>query len=129
MNVRPLLILITSLLSINLVGCASFGLFREPVKPITVSTVPLEKTPLALPDPAPISTKPIKWRVITPDNVDSVWEQLGQDGEDLVVFAITADGYQQLAVTISELRNLIATQRLMIKQYKDYYEPTKKDTK
>jgi len=46
-----------------------------------------------------------------------------------VVFAITADGYQQLAVTIAELRNLIATQRLMIKQYKDYYEPARKDPK
>lgn len=113
----------------NLSGCASFGLFGEPVKPITVSTVPLEKTPLALPDPAPISTKPIKWRVITPNNVDSVWEQLEQDQEDLVIFAITADGYQQLAVTIAELRNLIATQRLIITQYKDYYEPKKVETK
>ena len=130
MNVRPSLILITSLLlATNLVGCASFGLFSEPVKPLTITTRPLEKTPLALPDPPPLSTKPIKWRVITPDNVDAVWEQLGQDGEDLVVFAITADGYQQLAVTIAELRNLIATQRLMIKQYKDYYEPVRKDNK
>lgn len=130
MNVRPLLILITSLLlATNLVGCASFGLFGAPVKPLTITTRPLEKTPLALPDPLPLSTKPIKWRVITPDNVDAVWEQLGQDGEDIVVFAITADGYQQLAVTIAELRNLIATQRLMIKQYKDYYEPVRKDNK
>ena len=130
MNARPLLILITSLLlATNLAGCASFGLFSEPVKPLTITTRPLEKTPLALPDPPPLSTKPIKWRVITPDNVDAVWERLAQDDEDVVVFAITADGYQQLAVTIAELRNLIATQRLMIKQYKDYYEPTKKDTK
>jgi hypothetical protein len=104
-------------------------LFGAPVKPLTITTRPLEKTPLALPDPLPLSTKPIKWRVITPDNVDAVWEQLGQDGEDIVVFAITADGYQQLAVTIAELRNLIATQRLMIKQYKDYYEPVRKDNK
>ena len=129
MNARLLQILSISLLSINLVGCASFGLFSAPVKPLTITTRPLEKTPLALPDPLPLSTKPIKWRVITPDNVDAVWERLAQDDEDVVVFAITADGYQQLAVTIAELRNLIATQRLMIKQYKDYYEPTKKDTK
>jgi hypothetical protein len=42
-----------------------------------------------------------------------------------VVFALTADGYQQLAVTIAELRNLIATQRVMIQKYRDYYEPAK----
>ena len=82
-----------------------------------------------MPDPLPLSTKPIKWRVITPDNVDAVWERLAQDDEDVVVFAITADGYQQLAVTMAELRNLIATQRLMIRQYKDYYEPARKDPK
>jgi hypothetical protein len=67
--------------------------------------------------------------VITPDNADAVWERLAKEDEDVVVFAITADGYQQLAVTIAELRNLIATQRLMIKQYRDYYEPARKDNK
>lgn len=126
MNVRPLLILTTSLLlATNLAGCASFGLFSKPVKPLTITTRPLEKTPLALPDPAPLSTKPIKWRVITPDNVDAVWEQLEQDNDDVVVFALTPDGYQQLAVTIAELRNLVATQRVIIQKYRDYYEPAK----
>ena len=130
MNVHQWPILITSLLLLtNLGGCASFGLFSEPVKPLTITTRPLEKTPLALPDPPPLSTKPIKWRVITPDNVDAVWEKLGQDGEDLVVFAITADGYQQLAVTIAELRNLIATQRVIIQKYREYYEPAKPTVK
>ena len=130
MNVRPLLILTTSLLlATNLAGCASFGLFSESVKPLTITTRPLEKTPLALPDPPPLSLKPFRWRVITPDNADAVWERLAKEDEDVVVFAITADGYQQLAVTMAELRNLIATQRLMIKQYRDYYEPARKDTK
>ena len=130
MNVRPLQILITSLLlATSLTGCASFGLFGPKEKPITVSTVPLEKTPLALPDPPPLKSKPIRWVVITPANAEAVWERLAQDDEDVVVFALTADGYQQLAVTIAELRNLIATQRLMIKQYKDYYEPVRKDNK
>jgi hypothetical protein len=82
-----------------------------------------------LPDPEPITTKPIKWRVITPDNVDAVWEQLEQDNEDAVVFAITADGYQQLAVTIAELRKLIVTQRVIIQKYREYYEPAKPEKK
>ena len=130
MNVHRWPILITSLLlATNLVGCASFGLFGAPVKPLTITTRPLDKTPLALPDPPPLSLKSFRWRVITPDNADAVWERLAKEDEDVVVFAITADGYQQLAVTIAELRNLIATQRLMIKQYKDYYEPVRKDNK
>jgi hypothetical protein len=129
-NVHRWPILITSLLLLtNLGGCASWGLFGKRVEPITVSTVPLEKTPLALPDPTPLKSKPIRWVVITPANVDAVWEQLSQDDDDVVVFALTADGYQQLAVTIAELRNLIATQRVIIQKYREYYEPASADTK
>jgi hypothetical protein len=87
--------------------------------------VPLEKTPLALPDPAPLRTKPIEWVIITPDNVETVWRRIAENDDDVVVFALTADGYQQLAVTIAELRNLIATQRVMIQKYREYYEPAK----
>jgi hypothetical protein len=129
-NVHRWPILITSLLLLtNLGGCASWGLFGKRVEPITVSTVPLEKTPLALPDPAPLKSKPIRWVVITPANVDTVWEQLAQDDDDVVVFALTADGYQQLAVTIAELRNLIATQRVIIQKYREYYEPAPAEAK
>jgi hypothetical protein len=113
----------------NLGGCASFSLFGEPPKPITITTVPAEKTPLAIPDPAPLKSKPIRWVIITPDNADAVWERLEQDDEDVVVFALTADGYQQLAVTIAELRNLIATQRVIIQKYREYYEPAKPTAK
>jgi hypothetical protein len=129
-NVLRWPILITSLLLLtNLGGCASFSLFDEPPKPITITTVPAEKTPLAIPDPAPLKSKPIRWVIITPDNADAVWERLEQDDEDVVVFALTADGYQQLAVTIAELRNLIATQRVIIQKYREYYEPTKPSAK
>ena len=130
MNVLRWPILITSLLLLtNLGGCASFSLFDEPPRPITITTVPAEKTPLAIPDPAPLKSKPIRWVIITPDNADAVWERLEQDDEDVVVFALTADGYQQLAVTIAELRNLIATQRVIIQKYREYYEPAKPTAK
>jgi hypothetical protein len=129
-NVHRWPILITSLLLLtNLGGCASWSLFGKRVEPITVSTVPLEKTPLALPDPAPLKSKPIRWVVITPANAEAVWERLAQDDDDVVVFALTSDGYQQLAVTIAELRNLIVTQRVIIQKYREYYEPAPADTK
>ena len=130
MNAHQWPILITSLLlAINLTGCASFSLFDKPPKPITITTVPAEKTPLALPDPAPLKSKPIRWVVITPANAEAVWERLAQDDDDVVVFALTSDGYQQLAVTIAELRNLIATQRVIIQKYREYYEPATPTTK
>ena len=130
MNVHRWPILITSLLLLtNLGGCASFSLFDEPPKPIVITTVPAEKTPLAIPDPAPLKSKPIRWVIITPANAEAVWERMALDDDDVVVFALTADGYQQLAVTIAELRNLIAAQRVIIQKYREYYEPAKPTVK
>jgi hypothetical protein len=45
--------------------------------------------------------------------------------QNLVLFGLTSEGYQTLAVTIAELRNLINTQRIIIEKYKEYYEPAK----
>lgn len=75
---------------------------------------------LALPDP--IKTKPIQWVVITPDNAEAIFKKLEEQGKSPVLFAITDDGYQQLAITIADLRNLINTQRTIVIKYKEYYE-------
>ena len=108
----------------SLSGCASFNLFGEKVKPIEVVSKPVEKTRLDIPNPDPIKTKPIEWLVVTPDNVDDVWKRLESKNQNLVLFAVSDDGYQQLAITIAELRNLINTQRTIILKYKEYYEPS-----
>ena len=70
------------------------------------------------------------WFVVTPENIDQVWAKLKEKNVDLVVFALTDDGYQELAMTMAEVRNYIATQRAIIVKYKEYYEPNKTpDTK
>lgn len=89
-------------------------------------TKPIEKTPLSLPDPPPIRTKPIEWIIVTTENHEEVFKRLEGKGNNLVLFALTDEGYQQLAITIAEIKNLINTQRIMIGKYKEYYE-TKKD--
>ena len=67
----------------------------------------------------------MQWFVVTPENIDQVWVKLKEQGTDLVVFALTDDGYQELAMTMAEVRNYIASQRAIIVKYKGYYEPTK----
>ena len=81
------------------------------------------RTPLALTDPEPLHVTPVNWFVITPENASSVFEQLAATGQSPVLFALTDNGYQQLAVTMSEVRNFIATQRTIVIKYKEYYEP------
>jgi hypothetical protein len=104
-----------------------FGSKSEDVKPIEVVTKPIERTPLALPDPSPLRTKPIEWIIITTDNHEEVFKRLESKGQQLVLFALTDEGYQQLAITMSEIRNLINTQRIIIGKYKEYYETKKED--
>ena len=97
----------------------------DKVEPIKVINVPQEKTPLALENPQPLRLKPIDWIVITPQNWEEVFKQMQSKEQNLVLFGLTSDGYQSLAVTIAELRNLINTQRIIIEKYKEYYEPKK----
>jgi hypothetical protein len=75
--------------------------------------------------PDPLRLQPIDWVVITPDNAEEVFQRLENKEIDLVLFGLTDDGYKQLAITISELRNMINLQRNIIIKYKEYYEPKK----
>ena len=129
MNVQHLRTLTISLLLVSsLTGCASFGnLFGERVKPVEIQTKAVERTRLDIPFPNPVAAKPIEWIIITPENAEQVWAKLKEANADIVLLGLTDNGYEQLAVTIAELRNMIAAQRQIIVKYKEYYEPEKKE--
>tara|TARA_B110000977_G_scaffold194824_1_gene272145 strand:- start:1470 stop:1820 length:351 start_codon:yes stop_codon:yes gene_type:complete len=116
-------------LSTSLTGCASWDLFGARVKPVEVIAKPIEKTPLRIADPDPLSLKSIEWTVITKDNAEEVFAKLEENKDSVVLFGLTSDGYQQLSMTIAEMRTLIATQRQIIIKYKEYYEPKKEEAK
>jgi hypothetical protein len=129
-NAPRWLTLTTSLLLVsNLAGCASFDFLGKREKPVEITTKAADKTPLGIANPDPLKLKPLEWVLITPGNQEEVFKKLEEKGADPVVFALTADGYQALAITISELRNLINTQRNIIIKYKEYYEPKKEEIK
>ena len=125
MNVRRLLILLT--LPLFSSGCAVIDFFKgEDVKPVTVQTKAVERERLSLEEPAPLKGREIKWMVITPDNVDAVFKTFKEGNTDLVLFALTDNGYEQLSLSMAEIRNYIAAQRAVILKYKQYYEPEMK---
>jgi hypothetical protein len=129
-NAPRWLTLTTSLLLVSsLSGCASFDFLGKREKPIEITTKAAERTPLDIADPDPLKLKPVEWVLVTPGNQEEVFKKLEEKGADPVIFALTADGYQSLAITIAELRNLINTQRNIIIKYKEYYEPKKEESK
>ena len=118
-------IVLLFLISIILTGCSIFG----KTKPIEVVTQEIERTKLELELPPPLSLPSPEWILITPENAEDVWKKLQEGKKQPVLFAITSEGYEQLSLSMVEIRNYIATQRLIIVKYQDYYEPKNADPK
>lgn len=116
-------ILLSSLFLIS--GCSILPTFGSKTQPIEIQKKEVERTRLDLPLPPPLKARELQWFVVTPENIDQVWKRLEEEKIDLVLFGLTDDGYQELAMTMAELRNHIANQRAIIIKYKEYYEPPK----
>ena len=123
LSVRLWLILITSLFLSSCSLLSGFGWKSE--KPIEVRKLEQERVKLNINSPKPLTIESMEWIVVTPENVNEVFKQLEEKNTDLVLFAITDDGYEKLASDMVLIRNYIAQQRLIIMKYKDYYEPEK----
>ena len=123
LSAQPWLILIISLCLSSCSLLSGFGWKSE--KPIEVRTLEQERVKLKIDSPQPLSIESMEWIVVTPENVNEVFKQLEEKNTDLVLFAITDDGYEKLASDMVLIRNYIAQQRLIIMKYKDYYEPDK----
>ena len=125
-------VLLSLILALSLSGCASlpsFSFGKNNVKEIEVKKVAEERTKLDLPLPEPLDLKAPKWIIITPENSSEVWPLVKEENEDVVLFGLTDQGYETLSIMIAELRNFINTQRMIIEQYKNYYEPNKVESK
>ena len=108
-------------------GCALLG--WKALEGIEIKKKAVDRTPLNLADPQPLKPTAPQWRVITPENQAQVFAELKSKNIDLVLFALTDDGYEELSVDIAQIRALIAQQRDIIVKYREYYEPKKTEEK
>lgn len=89
---------------------------------LEISTTPIEKPQLVLPQLDQITTRPVEWIVITPENVETVFEDLRKNNQRVVVFAITADGYENISLNLNDIRTYIQQQQLIVAAYNQYYQ-------
>lgn len=115
MKNTPLMIAVFSLIFLS----ACSNKFPEQIK---VSTRPVEKPLLALPAPDPIQTRPIVWKIITPDNYQQVFEELAQSGNVQALIGLTGTGYENLSLNLNDLRTYVQQQEAIIVAYRRYYE-------
>ena len=100
-----------------LAGCAN----NRPT-PIEISAKPIDKPELILPPIEPLRLKDVEWIIITEENAQEVFEQLLKDRKDPMLIGLTDDGYETLALNMSDIMALIAQQKLIIAAYQNYYE-------
>ena len=112
LNVLVLLTLLTFLIT----SC-SRGVDRiETVK------VEVKREPLNLEKPPVPKQEEIKWIIINSENAEEVFKKLEEQGTDPVLFGLTDDEYEDLAVNFAQIRNYIIRQNFVIDKYKEYYE-------
>ena len=110
-----------ALSSLSLTGCSSF--LPEVTK---YSSEPVERPLLVLPESEIVNMKDVDYIVVTKENVDEVWAELEASGKSIVLFALTADGYENLALNNADIIRYLSEQRAVVVAYKEYYEKADK---
>lgn len=115
------------ILTMNALGCI-LGLLLlsacaspkvEPVNSVEVRTVEVSKPAPIVPRVDQLNLKPIQWVVITPENIDQKFKEI-KDG-DIVLFALTQNGYENLATNMSDIRAMIEQQQKIIAIYQKQF--------
>lgn len=91
----------------------------EPVNSVEVRTVEVSKPAPIVPRVDQLNLKPIQWVVITPENIDQKFKEI-KDG-DIVLFALTQNGYENLATNMSDIRAMIEQQQKIIAIYQKQF--------
>jgi hypothetical protein len=84
--------------------------------------VEVKREPLNLEKPPVPKQEELKWIIINSENAEEVFKKLEEKGTDPVLFGLTDDEYEDLAVNFAQIRNYIIRQNFVIDKYKEYYE-------
>ena len=111
LNVLVWLTLTTFLLS----SCSS-------VQEIEIFKKEVPRAKLDLPDPETPKIEDLNWIIITSENAEEVFAKLKEQNIDPVLFGLTDDDYETLAVNFAQIRAYMIKQKLTLDQYREYYE-------
>tara|TARA_B100000212_G_scaffold52220_1_gene34104 strand:+ start:432 stop:905 length:474 start_codon:yes stop_codon:yes gene_type:complete len=114
---KPMKTLIVAILGfVLLAGCSTTP------RQIEISAKPIDKPKLVLPPADELRLKDLTWVVINEENAQEVWDKLKKDKKDPVLIGLSDDGYEILAMNISDIMKLLQQQKSIIAAYKAYYE-------
>ena len=82
----------------------------------------MPRAKLDLPDPESPRIQDLNWIIITSENAEEVFNKLKEQNIDPVLFGLTDDDYEILAVNFAQIRAYMIKQKLTLDQYRKYYE-------
>jgi hypothetical protein len=94
---------------------------------VSYKAEPIEKPALVLPDTSVLELRNSDWNIITPEELNGIFDKLKKDGEPVVIYALTTEGYEKLALNFADILKLVSQQKAIIEAYKEYYEQTEKN--
>ena len=68
----------------------------------------------------------IDWVIINEENLEEKIAQLTAGGAPLAIFALTAQGYENLGLNFSDIRAMVQQQQQIILAYENYYKEANK---
>ena len=115
-------VLVSLTLVIFLTSCSS-------VKKLEIFKTEVPRQELQLEKPTPLELEQLRWIIITSENAEEVFKKLEEQGIDPVIFGLTDKDFELLAKNFARIRNQLKITNDLLDQYKEYYEPEKKDKK
>jgi hypothetical protein len=112
--------LLAGALAVTLSGCSSLP------KTVDYSAEPVERPLLVLPESEIANMKEVDYLVVTEENIDAVWKELEAAGKPIVLFSLTHEGYEALALNNAEVIRYLSEQKAILIAYKEYYEKADK---
>jgi PBP1b-binding outer membrane lipoprotein LpoB len=106
--------------ALMLVGCSAPA--PEPTtKPVVIQTQPVTRPPFNPPPVEHYQPRDVDWMVVNPQNVDEIFARMQASGEPMVLFAVTENGYENIAINNREALRVILQQQTVINGYREYY--------
>ena len=93
---------------------------------VKYSPEPVERPLLVLPESKITEMRDVDYIVVTEENIDEVWKELEASGKPIVLFALTHEGYEALALNNADIIRYLSEQKAVIIAYKEYYEKADK---
>ena len=98
------------------------------VKQLEIFKTEVPRAKLDIPDPESPRIQDLNWVIITSENAEEVFAKLKEQNIDPVLFGLTDDDYEILAVNFAQIRAYMIKQKMTLQQYREYYESTAENT-